>query len=231
MILRVEDRAAGTIQATAGADAVGKEHPGGVASGGTGIELRAPLNPEALGEVAACLNNSGLDEDLRRLLIELTNELTNLSEDALGLLDDELVSTLVNLKRSPLGDEASDLTLELIRGGVVQRQDEELEVFQLITCTLGLQGHLLLSLDGLERSDADDVAESLAGKPLGLKDGGERLIPGHVLHANRDCAVDIITCNDVEAGNAGDQTEDRVDVGVDKVEADLPAGVRNRGCR
>ena len=84
---------------------------------------------------------------------------------------------------------------------------------------------LALLLEVGERRDADQVALPHHAEALGLQHDVERLIPGHVAHADRDVARHVVGGDDVHAADVGEQAQDVVDVGVLEIEVDAAAGV------
>ena len=90
---------------------------------------------------------------------------------------------------------------------------------------------LELLLEHGQRRDADQVALAHLAEQLGAQDDVERLIPGHVLHLDRDLALDVVGGDDVHLADVGQQAQDVVDVGAAEVEVDAPPDVALLGPR
>ncbi len=81
-------------------------------------------------------------------------------------------------------------------------------------------GRLALLLEGRERRDSNQVSPSHHPKTLGLQDDVERLVPGHVPHADGDGAGHVVRRHDVHAAHLCQEAKDVVDVRVLEVEVD-----------
>ena len=75
------------------------------------------------------------------------------------------------------------------------------------------------------RSDDDHIVLAALVQPLGAEDNVERLIPGHVLQAERQVPRDRITDHDVLAAGIGQKLQHRPDVDVLEIQRQTLAGV------
>ena len=92
-------------------------------------------------------------------------------------------------------------------------------------CCLRLELELLLGRELVLRRDPDHVARLAHAQALGLQDDVERLVPGHVLQAQRDAAGDGVAGHDVEVGEVGDDLQQRAHFDVLEVQRQLLARV------
>ncbi len=121
------------------------------------------------------------------------------------------------LPGQPVGDVIGLCVVELER-----LRAERLERRDLL---LGLELDLLLGVELVLGRDQDHVARLAQAEALRLQDDVERLVPGHVLQAQRHVAGDGVAGDDVEVGEVGDDLQQRADLDVLEVERELLAGV------
>ena len=88
-----------------------------------------------------------------------------------------------------------------------------------------------LFLEHGERRDADQVPFAHLAEQLGAQDHVERLVPGHVLHLDRDLALHVVGGHDVHLPHVGQQAQDVVDVGAAEIEVDAPPDIALPGRR
>ena len=226
-----EHRLVRSVDAAVGLDATRKEQARAIAGVGAGIDVAAPLDAQTLAEIGIGLDDASLDQHLRCGLVEATHQLPNLGEPVVGLPNHDLVAALVELHAALGGQQGLDLAGHLLGLREVQRDDQQVEVLEVLVSPLGLQTSLLLALDGLQGGYPHDVAVALAAQALRLQDGRESLVPGHVLQPHGDGPLDVVAGDDVQAGDGRDETKDRVDVGVDEVQADPAPGIAGAGTR
>ena len=99
------------------------------------------------------------------------------------------MSTLVRSSTAiePRGESSlARASLELVGLRVADRDEARLERRELELLLAARDGQLALLLEVGERRDADQVALAHHAEALGLQHDVERLIPGHVAHADRD---------------------------------------------
>ncbi len=90
---------------------------------------------------------------------------------------------------------------------------------------LRLEVGLLARRDFLGRRDDDHVAVAAHVETLGRHHDVERLVPRHVLQAQRDAAHDRVADHDVEAAEVGDELEHRARLEVLEVQREPVARV------
>ena len=86
---------------------------------------------------------------------------------------------------------------------------------------LGLELELFAGRQLVTRRNPDHVAVLALVEPLGLQNDVERLIPGHVLEAQREAALNGFAGDDVEVGEIGDHLQNRTHIDVLEVEREL----------
>jgi hypothetical protein len=183
-------------------------------------EVTAPLDAQLALVRARRLDDPRLDEDLRGLGVEVSDELLDLVEVVADVAGDQGVGALVDRQRAAGRQQLVGPGLELRGRRVADGDEARLERLELHLLLAPRDGHLALLLEALERSHADQVAGPHHAEALRLQDHLEGLVPGHVPHADRDGPGDLVARDDVDAPDVGHQPQDVVDVRVLEVEID-----------
>ena len=135
------------------------------------------------------------------------------------------VGALVDLDLALGREQRRELAAQRLGGGVVQGDNVGAR-------RLGLHGGgaagglgLVLLVERLALSDADEVALLAVPQALGGEDHLERLVPGDALHADGDLRVDLVGDDDVDLADVGQEAEQIVDRRLLEVELDGGAAV------
>src|SRR3990172_7460847 len=214
-------------EADEGARAQRAAHDAAAAAGGGGEgQLRAQLAREG----GAGADHAGFDFDLKRLAVELLDEVVNPRDDGGDVADDEGVGAGVANNLAARGEEALEGGLEVARLGVAELHGVH---HRLGGFFAGLGQVAVLFLLGLEPrpgGDAQHVPFQGAAQAVVAQDDVQGLIPGDVNQHQRDRAADVGVDDDVQPADLVDQAEEILEVNVLEVDRNRLARVLLVGC-
>jgi hypothetical protein len=114
--------------------------------------------------------------------------------------------------------------LKIPRLGVGHRDEAGFDRLELELAPAAGDGQLALLVQVGHERDANDVALAHHAELLRLQHGVERLVPGHVAHADGDLTVHVVGGHDVHVADVGDEAQDVVNVRILEVEVDATTG-------
>ena len=85
------------VHTTSQTNTIGEEESGRIPRTSRCVHLGTPLDTERVGVITRCLDDSRFDQHLRRRIVELANQLSNLRDPFFGFVNDQLVTRTVYL--------------------------------------------------------------------------------------------------------------------------------------
>ena len=189
--------------------------------------------PEPHAEVAAegveRLDDARLDHHLAHRDVDLADEPADLFQPRRRVLDEERVGARIDHRAAALGEDALLLVGQDLGEGlgalVVQLERLGADRLELGDLRLRFERELLARGELVARRDPHHVAGLAHVEALALQDDVERLVPRHVLQAQREVAGHRVARDDVQAGEVGDHLQHRAHFDVLEVERELLADV------
>src|SRR6185437_15063798 len=197
------------------------------------IVAKAVAEPELRTDIAregpGGSHHSGFDFHFRSLAIQSLQQLIDFREHTGNIFDDQCIAPRI-------GDDVSSRRKEFL--------DDRYRIFGLAITQIprdGLLGNgqglrfllraarLRLSLQSLERRDAQHVALKLALKTVVVEDNGQRLVPRHIVEHDGDAAFDSRVEHHVQPADLMDYAEEILEVQVFEVHSNRLAGIATAG--
>ena len=214
---------------------VGQRRTAGVAEARArtvGVEAaEAGAGAELAREVVADDHDARFDLHLADRNVERADQATDVVEAVGGVLQQQRVGAFVDRDRAALGQQAAGAALRLDqRGEIGGLRVVDLQVFGaqrrefLHVLARGELG-LLTRREFFGRRHDDDVVVAALVEALGAQHDVQRLVPRHVLQAQRDAALNRVGDDDVLAAGVREQLQHRAGFDVLEVQREALAGV------
>ena len=189
----------------------------------------AQLGAQVAREAVVGLDDARLDQHLADRDVDLRDHLADFIQTRWRVHHEQLVRADVGQRAAALGQHrlllVGEHLAQLLGGLVVQREGLGAQRLDLGDLLLRFQRQLFLGGQLFTRRDHHDVAVLAHVQTTRLHDDVQRLVPGHILQAQRELALHGVAGDDVQVGEVGNDLQQCTHVDVLEVQRQALAAV------